>query len=158
MFVFKNKSTGEKCTEKVLFSKVNTELSKLASLGWYLIKQNYISHNEITENMIPDGEEYFDENKQCFIQDYKIIPVSVEEQNVRIEQKKFRAFEALRSERDKRLSATDYLLNSDYPISEDNLEQIKAYRKALRDLPSQEGSPWIDGEIPWPDKPDFLGE
>ena len=59
-------------------------------------------------------------------------------------------FTALRAERDARLTATDKYLLPDYPISADDLEQVKAYRTALRDLPDQPGAPWPDGDIPWP--------
>ena len=61
------------------------------------------------------------------------------------------AFAALRAERDKRLADTDYMLMSDYPIDETKLNAVKEYRQALRDLPEQEGAPWVDGEIPWPE-------
>lgn len=60
------------------------------------------------------------------------------------------AFTALRAERDKRLAETDYMVMPDYPIEAAKLEAVKAYRQALRDLPQQEGAPWVDGEIPWP--------
>ncbi len=63
------------------------------------------------------------------------------------------AFVALRAERDKRLAETDYLLMPDYPIAKADLKAIKEYRQVLRDLPEQEGAPWIDGTIPWPVKP-----
>lgn len=61
------------------------------------------------------------------------------------------AFAALRAERDKRLAETDYMVMPDYPIDADNLAAVKEYRQALRDLPQQEGAPWVDGEIPWPE-------
>lgn len=63
------------------------------------------------------------------------------------------AFAALRAERDKRLADTDYLIMPDYPIAKADLKAVKAYRQALRDLPAQEGAPWIDATIPWPVKP-----
>lgn len=60
------------------------------------------------------------------------------------------AYAALRSERDKRLADTDYMVMPDYPIDADKLNAVKEYRQALRDLPQQEGAPWVDGDIPWP--------
>ena len=60
------------------------------------------------------------------------------------------AFAALRAERDKGLAETDYLIMPDYPIEADKLDAVKTYRQALRDLPAQEGAPWVDGGIPWP--------
>lgn len=64
-------------------------------------------------------------------------------------------FERLRSERDQRLAATDYLLMPDYPLDNTLKEAVRLYRQALRDLPSQEGAPWDGGgeSTPWPDLP-----
>ena len=64
-------------------------------------------------------------------------------------------FERLRSERDQRLAATDYLLMPDYPLSDDQRTILQVYRQALRDLPSQEGAPWDGGgeATPWPELP-----
>ncbi len=56
----------------------------------------------------------------------------------------------IRSERDRLISETDYLTNSDYPISEEDRELIREYRQALRDIPQQEGFP---ENVVWPDKP-----
>lgn len=60
---------------------------------------------------------------------------------------------SVRAERDRRITATDYLVMPDYPLDTDKLEEIKAYRQALRDLPQQPGFPWggpDDPECPWP--------
>ena len=46
-------------------------------------------------------------------------------------------FERLRSERDRRLAATDYLLMQDYPLDDTRKEAVRLYRQSLRDLPSQ---------------------
>lgn len=69
-------------------------------------------------------------------------------------------FERLRSERDRRLAATDYLLMPDYPLDDTRKEAVQTYRQALRDLPSQEGAPWDGGgeETPWPEIPNVLQE
>ena len=63
-------------------------------------------------------------------------------------------FERLRAERDRRLTATDYLLMSDYPISDVQRAVVQAYRQALRDLPAQSGAPWDGGgeATPWPEQ------
>lgn len=58
-----------------------------------------------------------------------------------------------RQERDRLLSETDFYIMSDYPSTEEDLEEVKAYRKALRDVPSQEGFP---RDIEWPIKPHVL--
>lgn len=60
---------------------------------------------------------------------------------------------SIRAERDRRITATDYLVMPDYPLDTDKLEEIKAYRQALRDIPQQPGFPWggpDDPECTWP--------
>lgn len=60
---------------------------------------------------------------------------------------------SVRAERDRRLATTDHLVMPDYPLDTDKLEEIKAYRQALRDLPQQIGFPWNgpdDPACPWP--------
>lgn len=56
----------------------------------------------------------------------------------------------IRSKRDYLLEETDYLLAPDYPISPEDLEAVKVYRQALRDVPQQETFP---SEVIWPEKP-----
>ena len=67
-------------------------------------------------------------------------------------------YASLRTARDLRLAATDKCLLIDYPISEDKLALVKAYRVALRALPEQPGAPWDGGgeATPWPNAPDIL--
>lgn len=60
---------------------------------------------------------------------------------------------SLRTERDAKLEATDYLLAPDYPISPEDLEAVKVYRQALRDIPEQSGFP---KNVQWPVEPQFL--
>ena len=61
----------------------------------------------------------------------------------------------LRTERDARLAVTDKYLLSDYPISAEELGNIRTYRQVLRELPAQEGAPWDGGGelTPWPELP-----
>lgn len=69
-------------------------------------------------------------------------------------------FQQLRAERDRRLTATDYLLMPDYPLDDTLKGAVQLYRQALRDLPSQEGAPWDGGaeDTPWPEIPNVLQE
>ena len=69
-------------------------------------------------------------------------------------------FQRLRTERDFRLAATDYLLMPDYPLSDDQRTVVQAYRQDLRDLPAQPGAPWDGGgeATPWPEIPSVLQE
>lgn len=57
---------------------------------------------------------------------------------------------AVREKRDQLIAETDYLLMPDYPISDKNLESIKAYRQVLRDIPQKDGFPL---NVTWPVKP-----
>ena len=66
-------------------------------------------------------------------------------------------YDRLRTERDRRIAATDYLIMPDYPLPEDSRAAVQAYRQALRDLPAQDGAPWDGGEgTPWPAMPAVL--
>lgn len=60
---------------------------------------------------------------------------------------------AIRDKRDNLIGETDYYLMPDYPSNPQNLEELKVYRQALRDIPKQEGFP---RDIRWPDVPKFL--
>lgn len=61
--------------------------------------------------------------------------------------------EAARKKRDQLLSDTDYLLMPDYPLEALELEAVKTYRQALRDVPEQAGFP---SKIEWPEKPEAI--
>lgn len=67
-------------------------------------------------------------------------------------------FRMLRMARDGRISATDYLMTADYPISESSKTMVMAYREALRNLPAQSGAPWDGGGnlTPWPEMPTII--
>lgn len=60
-----------------------------------------------------------------------------------------RSWAALRSERDRKLSATDWRASSDLTLSAD----WAAYRQALRDLPASYDDTTVQGEITWPSEP-----
>ena len=64
-------------------------------------------------------------------------------------------FLQLRRSRNAKLSSSDFLLLSDYPLPAESKNAVLAYRKALRDLPAQEGAPWDGGgeATPWPELP-----
>lgn len=70
-------------------------------------------------------------------------------------EKREEAEKSVRAKRDSLISETDYLLASDYPISAEDLEAVKVYRQALRDVPQQEGFPF---DVVWPDLPVIVVE
>ena len=57
-----------------------------------------------------------------------------------------KTFKTLRFERNRLLAETDFYANSDVTMS----DEMKAYRKALRDLPANTADPT---DITWPTKP-----
>lgn len=63
--------------------------------------------------------------------------------------------ENARSERNRKIAETDYYMMPDYPSDPNNIEKIKVYRQALRDITKQEGFP---SKFTWPDVPKFLCE
>lgn len=62
---------------------------------------------------------------------------------------------AVRSERDTRIAATDYLAMPDYPAPDESTRASwLAYRQALRDITKAEGFPWTGvASTPWPAPP-----
>ena len=84
------------------------------------------------------------------------VELSDEEHAARIAEEKVwedakpaRAFSGLRNERDQKLLETDFYGASDLTMSDD----MKAYRKALRDLPASYNNSTVVGTITWPEKP-----
>lgn len=57
-----------------------------------------------------------------------------------------RASEKIRFKRDRLLSETDWMANSDVTMS----DEWRTYRQSLRDISSQEGFP---NDVTWPTKP-----
>lgn len=61
----------------------------------------------------------------------------------------------VRAKRDSLLRKSDIYFVSDYPISSASLEQVKAYRQALRDLPEDSGFP---SNVTWPELPEITAK
>ena len=84
------------------------------------------------------------------------IEMSDEEHTARVAEEKVwsdaapaRAFSELRTERNEKLAETDFYGISDLTMSDD----MKAYRKALRDLPATLNNTTVLEVITWPTKP-----
>ena len=56
----------------------------------------------------------------------------------------------IRRERDEKLEETDFFVIPDYPSDPKDLEEVKTYRQALRDITKQRGFP---KEVTWPEPP-----
>lgn len=59
----------------------------------------------------------------------------------------------LRKSRNAALTACDYAVLPDYPLSDADRASVTAYRQALRDIPDQGADP---DAVQWPQKPAFL--
>lgn len=108
-----------------------TESTKLAyDLGW---QDNTVA---ITETEVSEV------NGWTYLKGY--APKKSEEQKLN------ELATTIRSKRNSLLAETDYLLMSDYPISEKNLEKVKEYRQQLRDVTKQDRFP---KDVTFPDFP-----
>ena len=63
------------------------------------------------------------------------------------------AMAALRTERDRRLQLCDWTQLPDVPLSQSQVLQWRAYRKALRDTPEAVQAQGWDGAVDWPIPP-----
>lgn len=61
----------------------------------------------------------------------------------------------VRAERDMKITETDYYMMPDYPADPETLEDVKNYRKALRDITLQSGFP---RDVEWPSVPKVFCE
>lgn len=71
------------------------------------------------------------------------------------EEKKETAERDVRARRDSLISKTDFLLMADYPISEEELQAVKDYRQALRDVTDQDGFPF---DVVFPEAPSVVSK
>ena len=69
-------------------------------------------------------------------------------------EKEARAWASLRTERDRRLAATDWTQLPDVPLTAEQRAAWQQYRQALRDVPEQPGAPW---DVVWPEPPQSEG-
>lgn len=58
--------------------------------------------------------------------------------------------ERVRRDRDEKLDETDFFVIPDYPSDPKDLEEVKTYRQALRDITKQSGFP---RDVTWPELP-----
>jgi hypothetical protein len=82
------------------------------------------------------------------VQVWNVTDASADEIAQRTEQQ----INAVRSERNAKLAASDWTQGKDVPDSVSNA--WATYRQALRDVPAQAGFPW---DINWPDRPGQAG-
>jgi len=78
---------------------------------------------------------------------WNVVPRKVEEIS------EVEMWNLMRSQRNARLVETDQLMHSDYPITEEEKDNLLAYRKALRDFPSTITDPL---DFTWPTPPQCI--
>lgn len=110
---------------------------------------NFYINQKFTDTYPPDAALWCNTRGDCSIQQvdggYQIIQNPEPDDSM--------VAEAIRAKRNALIGETDYYLMPDYPSNPQNLEELKVYRQALRDLPTQEGFP---RDVRWPDVPKFL--
>ena len=150
MKVYINKTTLERRTElnlKMMGLPVD-DINTLNAYDWYEYVSDYPVYNKVTQYLERAGNPVFRNNQ--YVQSYNVLDIDP----TLYAELETEGFKTLREERNKRLADTDYLV-LDYPLTSEQLQQVKTYRQALRDLPNREGAPFLEN-IPWPEKPDFI--
>ena len=79
--------------------------------------------------------------------------ITEEEYNPEDEMSDEELAQRVRNKRNSLLSQSDFYVQPDYPSTAEGLEAVKAYRQALRDVPSQTGFP---RNVQWPSLPSVL--
>lgn len=79
--------------------------------------------------------------------------ITEEEYNPEDEMSDEELAQRVRNKRNSLLSQSDFYVQPDYPSTAEGLEAVKAYRQALRDVPSQTGFP---RNVQWPSLPSAL--
>lgn len=123
--------------------KIPTTCNEAISMGFTCISNSPEVHNllkkTVIESLVQSDSEHFktvvDSN---FNMSIEVIPEPTEEEKIA------KLSAELRAKRDAELDATDFYLMSDYHISGSDLALIQRYRQELRDLPQQEGFPYVD--------------
>lgn len=150
MKVYINKTTLERRTElnlKMMGLPVD-DINTLNAYDWYEYVSDYPVYNKVTQYLERAGNPVLRNNQ--YVQSYNVVDIDP----MLCAELETEGFKTLREERNKRLAETDYLV-LDYPLTSEQLQQVKIYRQALRDLPNREGAPFLES-IPWPEKPDFI--
>lgn len=79
--------------------------------------------------------------------------ITEEEYNPEDEMSDEELAQRVRNKRNSLISQSDFYVQLDYPSTAEGLEAVKAYRQALRDVPSQTGFP---RNVQWPSLPSAL--
>lgn len=123
--------------------KIPTTCDEAINMGFTCISNGPEVHNLLKKTVIKslvqaDSEHFKTVVGDNFEMSIEAIPEPTEEEKIA------KLSTELRAKRDAELDATDFYLMPDYPISGSDLTLIQRYRQELRDLPQQEGFPYVD--------------
>ena len=117
-------------------------------------KQKYNSLHTLRQAIWENEYKCYGEPKTQEDFDSLDLKVTLEEYDPRDEWTDNQWADMIRRKRDALISGTDYYILPDYPeIPPEDLEAIKVYRQALRDIPEQAGFP---RNVKWPVVPAFM--
>lgn len=117
-------------------------------------KQKYNSLHTLRQAIWKNEHKCYGEPKTQEAFDSLDLKVTLEEYDPRDEWTDNQWADMIRRKRDALISGTDYYILPDYPeITPEDLEAIKVYRQALRDIPEQAGFP---RNVKWPVVPAFM--
>lgn len=151
MAAYYNPTTQEKVEWKALCKRLNASIPRNTSPvndEWYLLKYDELLATPTGTQYVAEGP--IVEREGEYFQTYTVEDMQESALNGRTAV----AAKDIRRERNSRLTATDFLLMPDYPISTEELAAVKEYRQQLRDIPKQEGFPWPEKfvtQIDWPE-------
>ena len=118
--------------------------SSLEAFGVFRVYNAPAPEFDPSTHALEEEQPTFDKSAQRWTQVWVLRELTPEEAQQRRDSKA----EAVRMDRNAKLTATDWTQGKDIP---DAVSQPWAvYRQALRDVPSQAGFPW---EVVWPDQP-----
>lgn len=150
-FFYKIKSMGD---ENSGWDEIPFPQSAADFVGVEIPHKSRTLHNHMLRSLLSDyvkkDPEHFrevavnDKNGDKIATTVEAIPELTEAE------KKAQKEAAARSTRDYYLTMTDYLVVNDYPITDEEREQVLEYRQALRDIPQDRAFP--EG-IVWPEPP-----
>lgn len=113
-----------------------------------VIKNQVLTTNRIFFHNLDEAQIWVDEQKAKNVwpfneQDHKVL--------IRTFDDLPRQWAELRAERNKRLSACDWAMLIDSPLTSEKVSEWKVYRQALRDLPYNTHEPSL---VEWPNEPE----
>lgn len=116
-------------------------------------KQKYNSLHTLRQAIWKNEYKCYGEPKTQEDFDSLDLKVTLEEYDPIDEMSNEQIAQRVRNRRNFLIAESDFYVQPDYPSTAEGLEAVKAYRQALRDVPSQTGFP---RNVQWPEVPPVL--